>query len=61
MNTLQPEFRTGQWTFLLDGRVVETFYEGSTTNTRFHVDDLSIDGEPDGAGLKVRWGILIGG
>jgi hypothetical protein len=61
MDTLQPQFRTEEWTFLLDGRVVETFYKGSAMSTRFHVDHLSINGEPDGAGLKVRWGILVGG
>ncbi len=58
---LQPVFRTGRWTFLLDGRVVETFHEGTDHSTRYLVDLLRIDGEPDGAGLKIRWGIEVSG
>lgn len=61
MTSLQPQFRTGKWTFLLDGRVVEWFYEGSTDSHRVHVDHLRIDGEPDDEGLKIRWGIEVSG
>ena len=61
MNSLQPQFRTGKWTFLLDGRVVEWFYEGTSDTTRVHVDHLRIDGEPDGPDLKIRWGIEVSG
>lgn len=58
---LQPQFRTDKWTFLLDGRVVETFYEGATVTTRFHVDHLKIDGEQHGLDIKIKWGIEVVG
>ena len=61
MDQLQQQFRTGKWTFLLDGRVVEWFYEGSSDSGRAHVDHLRIDGEQKDDGLKVRWGIEVSG
>jgi hypothetical protein len=61
VDTLQPQFRTDKWTFLLDGRVVEWFYEGTSETTRVHVDHLRIDGEPEGDSLKVQWGIDVSG
>ena len=61
MDSLQPQFRTDKWTFILDGRVVEWFYEGTSDSTRVHVDHLRIDGEPKGNDLKVRWGIDVSG
>lgn len=61
MNSLQPQFRTGKWTFLLDGRVVEWFYEGTSDTSRVHVDHLRIDAEPEGNGLTIRWGIEVSG
>ena len=61
MDSLQPQFRTGKWTFLLDGRIVEWLYEGSSGITRVHVDHLRIDGEPDAGDLKIRWGIEVSG
>ncbi len=61
MTSLQPQFRTGKWTFLLDGRVVEWCYEGTSDTTRVHVDHLRIDAEPKGSSLKVRWGIDVSG
>jgi len=57
----QPQFRTGPWTFLLDGRVVEVIREGAIDTTRVHVDHLRIDAEPKGNSLKVRWGIEVSG
>jgi hypothetical protein len=61
VNSLQPQFRTDKWTFLLDGRVVEWFYEGTSDSTRVHVDRLRIDAEPEGNNLKIRWGIEVSG
>lgn len=61
MESLQPQFRTDKWTFLLDGRVVEWFYEGSSDSHRVHVDHFRMDGEPKGDGLKIRWGIEVSG
>lgn len=58
---LQPQFRTGKWTFLLDGRMVEWLYEGGSDTTRVHVDHLRIDGEQAADGLKIRWGIEVSG
>jgi hypothetical protein len=61
MTDLQPQFRTGKWTFLLDGRVVETFYEGSSEASRFHVDYFTVQGKEDGQDLKVKWGNDVSG
>jgi hypothetical protein len=61
MDVLQPQFRTDKWTFILDGRVVEWFYEGTSDTNRVHVDHLRIDAQPDGSDLKVRWGIEVSG
>ena len=61
MDSLQPQFRTGNWTFLLDGRVVEWSHVGTSDTNRVHVDQLRIDAEPDGDDLKVRWGIEVSG
>jgi hypothetical protein len=58
---LQPQFRCEKWTFILDGRVVEWFYEGTSDTNRVHVDHLRIDAQPDGGDLKVRWGIEVSG
>jgi hypothetical protein len=57
---LQPQFRNGEWTFLLDGRVVEWFSTVSE-GTRLHVDQLRIDAFPDRDGLRIRWGVEVGG
>ena len=56
---LTAQFRTDKWTFLVDGRVVEWFYEGSSESHRVHVDHFRIDGEPERDGLNVRWGIEV--
>ena len=56
---LTAQFRTDKWTFLLDGRVVEWFYEGSSESHRVHVDHFRIDVEPERDGLNVRWGIEV--
>lgn len=61
VTSLQPQFRTGPWTFLLDGRVVEWFHEGTSESNRVHVDFFRIDGEPSGSDLKIRWGIEVSG
>ena len=61
MNSLQPQFRIDKWTFILDGRVVEWFYEGTSDSHRVHVDHFRIDGEGDGDALKIRWGIEVSG
>jgi len=58
---LQHQFRTGKWTLLLDGRVVEVFHEGTDVAQRYHVDHLAIGTSPDGLGLKVKWGIGVRG
>jgi hypothetical protein len=58
---LQPQFRCEKWTFILDGRVVEWFYEGTSDTNRVHVDHLRIDAQPEGGDLKVRWGIEVSG
>lgn len=58
---LQPQFSNEGWTFLLDGRVVEWFYEGLTEGTRLHVDHLRIDAVPDGDRLQIRWGVEVNG
>ena len=54
---MQLQFRTGKSTFLLDGRVVEYFYEGSSTSMRFHVDFFRVDGKPKGSDLKIKFGL----
>lgn len=61
MDSLQPQLRIDKWTFLLDGRVVEWFHEGTGDSRRVHVDHLRMDGEPDGDALTVRWGIEVSG
>ncbi len=58
---LQPQFRNGKWTFLLDGRVVEWFYDELTEGKRVHVDHLRMEAVPDGDGLKIRWGVEVKG
>ena len=58
---LQPQFRNDGWTFLLDGRVVEWFYDTLGEGTRLHVDHLRIDAVPDGDGLQIRWGVDVNG
>jgi len=58
---LQPQFRNGEWTFLLDGRVVEWFYGGLTEGHRLHVDHLRMEAVPDGDGLRIRWGVEVKG
>jgi len=57
----QLQFRCDKTTLLLDGRVVEYFYEGSTESKRYHVDFLKMEAWPDGSGLKVRFGIQSSG
>lgn len=57
----QEQFRTGPWTFLHDRRVVETFFEGTSGSTRFHVDHFRIDGCRAGGDLDLTWGIEVGG
>ena len=56
---LQPQFRNGKWTFLLDGRFVEWFYDELTEGKRLHVDHLRMEAVPDGDGLErgqhTRW------
>ena len=58
---MQLQFRCGKWTLLLDGRVFETFHEGTDTNQRYHVDYLSIETKPTDGGMKVRFGYLVSG
>ncbi|CAN5610718.1 hypothetical protein BH10ACT2_BH10ACT2_08490 [soil metagenome] len=59
--SMQLQFRCDEWTFLLDGRVFETFHEGTDTNQRYHVDYLAIETKPTDAGMKVRFGYLVSG
>ena len=58
---LQPQFRNGLWTFLLDGRVVEWFYDVLTEGHRLHVDHLRMEALPHGDGLRIRWGVEVKG
>jgi len=56
---LQPQFRNEGWTFLLDGRVVEWFYDVLTEGHRLHVDHLRMEAVPHGDGLRIRWGVEV--
>ena len=58
---LQPQFRNEKWTFLLDGRVVEWFYDSLTEGSRLHVDHLRMEAVPHGDGLRIRWGVEVKG
>ena len=58
---MQLQFRCDKWTFLLDGRVFETFHEGTDTNQRYHVDYLSIEAKPGTDGTKIRFGYVVSG
>ena len=51
---LQPQFRNEGWTFLLDGRVVEWFYDVLTEGQRLHVDHLRMAAVLDGRCLYQR-------
>jgi hypothetical protein len=57
----QLQFRCDKTTLLLDGRVVEYFYEGWSDSKRYHVDALKMEATPDGMGLKVRFGMQSSG
>lgn len=61
MSSLQPQIRIGKWTFLLEGRVVEWFYEGGSDSGRAHVDYFRVDGDLKGSDLKIQWGIEVSG
>jgi hypothetical protein len=58
---LQPQFRSDKWTFLLDGRVVEWFYDTISEGTRLHVDHLRVEAVPRSDGLRIRWGAEVKG
>ena len=58
---MQLQFRCDKWTLLLDGRVFETFHEGTDSNQRYHVDYLSIETKPTDGAMKVRFGYLVSG
>ena len=58
---MQLQFRCGKWTLLLDGRVFETFHEGTDVNLRYHVDHLAIETKPTSDGQRIRFGFRVSG
>lgn len=57
----QLQFRCDKATLLLDGRVVEYFYEGWSDSKRYHVDALKMEARPEGSALNVRFGMQNSG
>jgi hypothetical protein len=60
---VQLQFRSGDVTLLLDGRVVELFRATSEGSTRYHVDHVRMEITPakKGDGWQVRYGIDLSG
>nr|BFE60184.1 hypothetical protein GCM10020063_047100 [Dactylosporangium thailandense] len=58
---MAAEFHHDGYIFVLDGRVMDVFHQGTPDAMRFHVAFMGVDVKPKGDGYKVRVGAVVRG